>query len=141
MLAARSLHRESSPWPTNPTCSLNLGSLRSAMSLTLHTHTHRASGMGERAAEGARHHRPQRLHQRDEQDAARRRAGRSLLGLVDAAHRGQARQTKATLQSAARTGGPGAGRRRPRCRLGENMNVQPVKLPLFVNAQLGFMAV
>ena len=25
--------------------------------------------------------------------------------------------------------------------LGENMNVQPVKLPLFVNAQLGFMAV
>jgi integrating conjugative element protein (TIGR03761 family) len=28
-----------------------------------------------------------------------------------------------------------------RCRLGENMNVQPVKLPLFVNAQLGFMPV
>ncbi|MNR00870.1 hypothetical protein D3C85_1166580 [compost metagenome] len=25
--------------------------------------------------------------------------------------------------------------------LGENMNVQPVKLPLFVNAQLGFLAV
>jgi integrating conjugative element protein (TIGR03761 family) len=30
---------------------------------------------------------------------------------------------------------------RRRCRLGENLNVQPVKLPLFVNAQLGFMAV
>ncbi len=25
--------------------------------------------------------------------------------------------------------------------LGENLNVQPVKLPLFVNAQLGFAAV
>src|SRR3546814_12923828 len=29
----------------------------------------------------------------------------------------------------------------PALSLGENMNVQPVKLPLFVNAQLGFMAV
>jgi len=29
----------------------------------------------------------------------------------------------------------------PALSLGENLNVQPVKLPLFVNAQLGFMAV
>jgi integrating conjugative element protein (TIGR03761 family) len=29
----------------------------------------------------------------------------------------------------------------PALNLGENLNVQPVKLPLFVNAQLGFMAV
>ena len=29
----------------------------------------------------------------------------------------------------------------PALSLGENMNAQPVKLPLFVNAQLGFMAV
>ncbi|MOA22249.1 hypothetical protein D3C78_1427960 [compost metagenome] len=29
----------------------------------------------------------------------------------------------------------------PALTLGENLNVQPVKLPLFVNAQLGFMAV
>src|SRR5690606_31371183 len=50
-------------------------------------------------------------------------------------------QTKATLQSLheqvemALSGVPGA------ISLGENLNVQPVRLPLFVNAQLGFAAV
>jgi integrating conjugative element protein (TIGR03761 family) len=42
---------------------------------------------------------------------------------------------------ALRAGGPGTGRRAAALSLGENLNVQPVKLPLFVNAQLGFAAV
>src|SRR3546814_6241666 len=50
-------------------------------------------------------------------------------------------QTKTTLQTLreqvdqALAGVPAA------LTLGENLNVQPVKLPLFVNAQLGFAAV
>ena len=58
-----------------------------------------------------RHHRTQRLHRRHEQDEARRRAGRPVLGLVDVADRRQARRHQDPPADPARTGGSGPGRR------------------------------
>src|SRR3546814_10028499 len=49
----------------------------------------------------------------DEQDEARRRAGRSVLGLVDVADRGQTRRHQDPSADPARTGGSGPGRRAP----------------------------
>src|SRR3546814_12575893 len=59
-----------------------------------------------------RHHRTQRLHQCDEQDEARRRAGRSVLGLVDVADRGQTRRHQDPSADPARTGGSRSEERR-----------------------------
>jgi integrating conjugative element protein (TIGR03761 family) len=50
-------------------------------------------------------------------------------------------QTKAPLQSLRYQVDQSLADVPPTRSLGENLNVQPVKLPLFVNAQLGFMAV
>jgi hypothetical protein len=50
-------------------------------------------------------------------------------------------QTKASLQALREQVDQALADVPPALSLGENMNVQPVKLPLFVNAQLGFMAV
>ena len=50
-------------------------------------------------------------------------------------------QTKATLQSLHEQVEQALASVPPALSLGENLNVQPVKLPLFVNAQLGFAAV
>ena len=50
-------------------------------------------------------------------------------------------QTKTTLQALREQVDQALADVPPALSLGENMNVQPVKLPLFVNAQLGFMAV
>jgi len=50
-------------------------------------------------------------------------------------------QTKAGLQALREQVDQALADVPPALSLGENMNVQPVKLPLFVNAQLGFMAV
>jgi integrating conjugative element protein (TIGR03761 family) len=50
-------------------------------------------------------------------------------------------QTKASLQALREQVDQALADVPPALSLGENMNVQPVKLPLFVNAQLGFAAV
>ena len=50
-------------------------------------------------------------------------------------------QTKASLQALREQVDQALADVPPALSLGENMNVQPVRLPLFVNAQLGFMAV
>jgi integrating conjugative element protein (TIGR03761 family) len=50
-------------------------------------------------------------------------------------------QTKTTLQSLREQVDQALASVPPALSLGENLNVQPVKLPLFVNAQLGFAAV
>ncbi|ESZ82405.1 integrating conjugative element protein, partial [Pseudomonas aeruginosa DHS29] len=50
-------------------------------------------------------------------------------------------QTKVTLQSLREQVDQALASVPPALSLGENLNVQPVKLPLFVNAQLGFAAV
>ena len=50
-------------------------------------------------------------------------------------------QTKASLQALREQVDQALSDVPPALSLGENLNVQPVKLPLFVNAQLGFMAV
>ncbi|MFC4160749.1 PFL_4669 family integrating conjugative element protein [Chitinimonas lacunae] len=121
---------------------LNLGALRSAMSLTLHTHHASRIWHGRAAAEG--------------------RAGiaglASFVSAVQKMKRGAEQDcpysdfwmlrieqkldaTKATLQTLrdqveqALTQVPTA------LSLGENLNVQPVKLPLFISSQLGFLAV
>ena len=126
----------------NEPLQLNLGSLRSAMSLTLHTHHASRIWHGRAPTEARRHHRTQRLHRRHEQDEARRRAGRPVLGLVDVADRGQTlADTKTRLQTLREQVDQALADVPAALSLGENMNVQPVKLPLFVNAQLGFMAV
>ncbi|CAC9222885.1 integrating conjugative element protein, PFL_4669 family [Pseudomonas aeruginosa] len=50
-------------------------------------------------------------------------------------------QTKTTLQALREQVDQALASVPPALSLGENLNVQPVKLPLFVNAQLGFAAV
>jgi len=121
---------------------LNLGSLRSAMSLTLHTH-----------------HASRIWHGRARSEGKSGIVGlNGFIGITNKIKRGaeqddpysdwwmlrieeKLEQTKATLQSLheqvemALSGVPGT------ISLGENLNVQPVRLPLFVNAQLGFAAV
>jgi len=121
---------------------LNLGSLRSTMALTLHTHHASRIWHGRAPAEG----RPgiiglngflaimNKMKRGAEQDDPY--SDFWMLKIED-----KIADTKARLQSLREqvdqvlTGVP------PALSLGENLNVQPVKLPLFVNAQLGFMAV
>ena len=121
---------------------LNLGSLRSAMSLTLHTHHASRIWHGRAASEG----RPgimglngfiavmNKMKRGAEQDdpysdwwmlRIEEKLDQTKSGLQTL--REQVDQVLADIPSA--------------LSLGENLNVQPVKLPLFVNAQLGFMAV
>ena len=127
---------------SNEPLQLNLGSLRSAMSLTLHTHHASRIWHGRAAAEG----RPgivglngyiavmNKMKRGSEQDDPY--SDWWMLRIED-----KLDQTRTTLQTLrkqvdqALAGVPAA------LSLGENLNVQPVKLPLFVNAQLGFAAV
>ena len=127
---------------TNEPLQLNLGSLRSAMSLTLHTHHASRIWHGRAAAEG----RPgivglngyiaqmNKMRRGSEQDDPY--SDFWMLRIED-----KLDQTKATLQSLREQVDQALANVPPALSLGENLNVQPVKLPLFVNAQLGFAAV
>jgi integrating conjugative element protein (TIGR03761 family) len=121
---------------------LNLGNLRSSMSLTLHTHHASRIWHGRAPAEG----KPgivglngfvsimNRLKRGVEQDdpysdwwtlrieEKLETTRQQILGL-----REQVDQALACVPSA--------------LSLGENLNIQPVKLPLFISSQLGFLAV
>jgi len=121
---------------------LNLGALRSAMQLTLHTHHASRIWFGRARAEGRAGiiglagfvsimTKMRRGAEQDdpysdwwmlriEEKLEETKKGLRLL-------REQVDQVLADIPSA--------------LTLGENLNVQPVKLPLFVNAQLGFLAV
>ncbi|GKS92190.1 PFL_4669 family integrating conjugative element protein [Acidovorax sp. SUPP2539] len=128
--------------PNTPALQLNLGSLRSAMSLTLHTHHASRIWHGRAPAEG----RPgivglngyiavmNKMKRGAEQDdpysdwwmlRIEEKLSQTNIAL---------RQLREQVDRAL-TGVPTA------LSLGENLNVQPIRLPLFVNAQLGFMAV
>ena len=121
---------------------LNLGSLRSAMSLTLHTHHASRIWHGRAPAEG----RPgiiglngyisvmNKMKRGAEQDDPY--SDFWMLRIED-----KLTQTKDSLQALREQVDQALADVPPALSLGENMNVQPVKLPLFVNAQLGFMAV
>ena len=127
---------------TNEPLQLNLGALRSAMSLTLHTHHASRIWHGRAAAEG----RPgivglngyiaqmNKMRRGSEQDDPY--SDGWMLRIED-----KLDQTKATLQSLREQVEQALANVPPALSLGENLNVQPVKLPLFVNAQLGFAAV
>lgn len=120
----------------------NLGALRSAMSLTLHTHHASRIWHGRAAAEG----RPaiiglngfiaimNRMKRGAEQDDPY--SDWWMLRIED-----KLAQTKASLQTLRAQVDLALADVPVALSLGENRNVQPVKLPLFVNAQLGFMAV
>ncbi|MFK1566691.1 PFL_4669 family integrating conjugative element protein [Pseudomonas aeruginosa] len=121
---------------------LNLGALRSDMKLTLHTHHASRIWHGRAASEG-------------------RAAIVGLGGFVSVMgkiKRGaeqddpysdwwmlrieeKLEQTRTTLQLLREQVEQVLAEVPVALSLGENLNVQPVKLPLFVNAQLGFMAV
>ena len=121
---------------------LNLGSLRSTMSLTLHTHHASRIWHGRAPAEG----RPgiiglnayisvmNKMKRGSEQDDPY--SDWWMLRIED-----KLEQTKAALKGLREQVDQALADVPPALSLGENMNVQPVKLPLFVNAQLGFMAV
>ncbi|QNM96756.1 PFL_4669 family integrating conjugative element protein [Chitinimonas koreensis] len=126
----------------NEPLQLNLGSLRSAMALTLHTHHASRIWHGRAPSEG--------------------RAGIiGLAGFVSAMNKmkrgaeqddpysdwwmirieDKLTQTKASLQTLREQVDEVLANVPSALSLGENLNVQPVKLPLFINAQLGFLAV
>ena len=121
---------------------LNLGSLRSAMSLTLHTHHASRIWHGRAPTEG----RPgiiglngfvgtmNKMKRGAEQDDPY--SDWWMLRIED-----KLADTKTRLETLREQVDQALADVPPALSLGENMNVQPVKLPLFVNAQLGFMAV
>jgi len=121
---------------------LNLGSLRSAMSLTLHTHHASRIWHGRAPAEG----KPgiiglngfvsimSKLKRGAEQDDPY--SDWWMLKIEDKLH-----VTKEQLQTLREQVDQALADVPPALSLGENMNMQPVKLPLFVSSQLGFMAV
>ncbi|RTB44086.1 PFL_4669 family integrating conjugative element protein [Pseudomonas aeruginosa] len=121
---------------------LNLGSLRSAMALTLHTHHASRIWHGRAASDG----RPaiiglngfvsimNKLKRGCEQDDPY--SDWWMLRIEE-----KINQTKTTLKDLSDQVSQALASVPPALSLGENLNVQPVKLPLFVNAQLGFMAV
>lgn len=127
---------------TNEPLQLNLGSLRSAMSLTLHTHHASRIWHGRAAAEG----RPgivglngyiaqmNKMRRGSEQDDPYSDWWMLRIEV-------KLDQTKTTLQALREQVDQALASVPPALSLGENLNVQPVKLPLFVNAQLGFAAV
>ncbi|HAF2412726.1 TPA: TIGR03761 family integrating conjugative element protein [Salmonella enterica] len=121
---------------------LNLGSLRSAMALTLHTHHASRIWHGRAPSEG--------------------RAGivglNGYISIMNKMKRGSEQddpysdwwmlrieekleQTRTTLQTLREQVELALADVPATLSIGENLNVKPVKLPLFVNAQLGFMAV
>lgn len=121
---------------------LNLGSLRSAMALTLHTHHASRIWHGRPPAEG----RPGII------------GLNGFISLMNKMKRGAEQDdpysdwwmlrieekladTKARLQALREQVDQALADVPAALSLGENLNVQPIKLPLFVNAQLGFMAV
>ncbi|WP_431819392.1 PFL_4669 family integrating conjugative element protein [Burkholderia sp. F1] len=121
---------------------LNLGSLRSAMALTLHTHHASRIWHGRAPSEGRAGivglngyisimNKMKRGSEQDDpySDWWMLRIEEKLEHTRAALHtlREQVDQALADVPAA--------------LSIGENLNVQPVKLPLFVNAQLGFMAV
>ena len=121
---------------------LNLGSLRSAMSLTLHTHHASRIWHGRAPADG----RPgivglngfvsvmNKMKRGSEQDDPY--SDWWMLRIEE-----KLEQTKAALHTLREQVDQVLADVPPALSIGENLNVQPVKLPLFVNAQLGFMAV
>lgn len=121
---------------------LNLGALRSAMSLTLHTHHASRIWHGRAAAEG----RPgiiglngfltlmNRMKRGAEQDDPY--SDWWMLRIEE-----KLADTKVCLLALREQVDQILTDVPPALSLGENLNVQPIKLPLFVNAQLGFMAV
>ena len=126
----------------NESLQLNLGSLRSAMALTLHTHHASRIWHGRAASDG----KPgiiglngflsimNKLKRGSEQDDPY--SDWWMLRIEDKINDTRTRlQTLREQVDQALADVPAA------LSLGENLNVQPVKLPLFVNAQLGFMAV
>jgi len=121
---------------------LNLGSLRSAMSLTLHTHHASRIWHGRAAAEGkpaivglngfiAAMNKMKRGAEQDDPYS-----DWWMLRIEE-----KLEQTRTTLQAVREQVDQALSAVPPALSLGENLNVQPVKLPLFVNAQLGFAAV
>lgn len=126
----------------NEPLQLNLGSLRSAMALTLHTHHASRIWHGRASAEG----RPgiiglngfisimNKLKRGAEQDDPY--SDWWMLRVEE-----KIADTKARLQTLREQVDQALSDVPPALSLGENLNVQPVKLPLFVNSQLGFMAV
>lgn len=121
---------------------LNLGSLRSAMSLTLHTH-----------------HASRVWHGRAQTESKPGIMGlNGFVAIMNRLRRGAEQDdpysdwwmlrieeklsaTKETLQLLREQVDQALADVPPALSLGENLNVQPVKLPLFVSSQLGFMAV
>ena len=121
---------------------LNLGALRSAMQLTLHTHHASRIWHGRAAAEG----RPgiiglsgfvsimNKMKRGSEQDDPY--SDWWMLRIED-----KLSDVKARLQVLREQVDQVLANVPPALSLGENLNIQPVRLPLFVNAQLGFIAV
>lgn len=120
----------------------NLGALRSAMALTLHTHHASRIWHGRPPTDG----KPgiiglngflsimNKLKQGAEQDDPY--SDWWMLRIEE-----KITETKAQLQTLRDQVDQALADVPAALSLGENLNVQPVKLPLFVNAQLGFMAV
>jgi integrating conjugative element protein (TIGR03761 family) len=121
---------------------LNLGALRSAMQLTLHTHHASRIWNGRTAAEG----RPgiiglngfvavaSRLHRGAEQDDPY--SDWWILQIEE-----RLSNTKTHLAAMAEQVSYAFAGVPAELTLSENLNVQPVRLPLFVSSQLGFLAV
>jgi len=121
---------------------LNLGALRSDMQLTLHTHHASRIWHGRAPAEG----RPgiiglngfistmNKMKRGSEQDDPY--SDWWMLRIEE-----KLAQTKTTLQALREQVDEALAGVPRSLSLGENLNVQPVKLPLFVNAPLGFMAI
>jgi integrating conjugative element protein (TIGR03761 family) len=126
----------------NDPVQLNLGALRSAMSLTLHTHHASRIWHGRAPADG----RPaimglngyvavmNKMKRGAEQDDPY--SDWWMLRIEE-----KLEQTRSTLQALRKQVEEALADVPAALSLGENLNVQPVKLPLFVNAQLGFAAV
>ena len=126
----------------NEPLQLNLGSLRSAMALTLHTHHASRIWHGRAPAEG----RPgiiglngfisimNKLKRGAEQDDPY--SDWWMLRIEE-----KITDTKTRLQVLREQVDHVLADVPPALSLGENLNVQPVKLPLYVSSQLGFMAV
>lgn len=121
---------------------LNLGALRSTMQLTLHTH--HASRIWHGRARSDSHSGiiglsgfvaiMNKMKRGAEQDDPYSDAW--MLRIED-----KLNSTKATLQALREQVDQVLADVPAALSLGENLNLQPVNLPLFVNAQLGFMAV
>jgi len=128
--------------PNPESLQLNLGSLRSNMSLTLHTHHAsriwhgRAPSERQAAIVGLNGYivAMNKMKRGSEQDDPY--SDWWMLRIED-----KLDQTKVTLQILREQVEQVLINVPPALDLGENLNVQPVKLPLFISAQLGFAAV